>query len=78
MPDIEINRIEGEYYTPEQLKTKTTMSKKWVEAHTQARRIPGQKQFGRSWRYLKSAVDAALLNEQFLLPVQKLNVEESR
>ncbi len=67
----------SEYYTPDELATKTHMSRKWVEAHTQARRIPGQKQFGRSWRYLIAAVEAALQKEQFLLPAKKPNEVES-
>lgn len=59
---------EAEYYTPDELKTKVAMSKKWVETHTQAGRIPGQKQMGRAWRYEKTAIHAALASGQLLLP----------
>jgi hypothetical protein len=62
---------ESAYWTPAGLARHLDMSEKWVEKHTQARRIPGQTKMGGAWRYHKAAVQKALLSGQLLLPDPK-------
>jgi hypothetical protein len=73
----EMNPVEPEYYSPAELARKVGMSAKWVEAHTQARRIPGQTQMGRAWRYEKAAIHAGLASGQLLLPKGARGGEEA-
>jgi len=44
------------------------VSIKFVQKHTQARRVPGQIKVGRLWRYKRSTVERALVRMNFLLP----------
>lgn len=53
--------------TPRELSTRLHMSLKWVEKHTQARRIPGQVKIGRLWRYDWMEVQKRILRGQLLL-----------
>lgn len=54
--------------SPPELASLLGISKKWVEAHTQERRIPGQVKVGRLWRYNREEVLKRLLSgNPFLL-----------
>jgi excisionase family DNA binding protein len=65
---MEMQEDTTEYYTPQQLAQKLNMSLKFIEKHTQARRIPGQTKVGRMWRYNRIAVEKRLLSgNNFLL-----------
>lgn len=68
---IPADNPESAYFTPAGLAVHVSMSEKWVEKHTAARRIPGQTKMGRAWRYDKVAVQRALLAGQLLLPDPK-------
>jgi hypothetical protein len=59
---------ESEVYLPEEVIAKFRVSKAWLNKYTQARRVPGQIQFGKAWRYRKTEVDAAFSTRQFLVP----------
>lgn len=48
------------------------VSERFIEKHTQSRRIRGQIKVGRLWRYSKMEIEKALLNgKDFLLPRRK-------
>jgi predicted DNA-binding transcriptional regulator AlpA len=58
--------------SPEQLANKLNMSLKWVEKHTQERRIPGQVKVGRVWRYNWIEVQKRMISGQVLLdPIRR-------
>lgn len=71
--DRELNMIPGQsnesdhLLTPKELASKLNMSMKWVEKHTQSRRIPGQVKVGRVWRYDWVEVQRRMLTGQVLL-----------
>ena len=69
LQQIESQAAGSEFFTPRELAAFLGMSQKWVVKHTQSRRIPGQVQFGRSWRYRKADVESHLNSgaPQFLL-----------
>lgn len=56
-----------DFYTANQLADRLQVSIRSVEAWTQARRVPGQFQVGRLWRYRAADVERRLLSGQFLL-----------
>lgn len=58
---------ENEYYTPEELAVKLSVSLKSIRTWTQQRRIPGQIQIGRIWRYRKHDIEKQLLTKECLL-----------
>lgn len=62
-----------EYLTPRELASKLKMSLKFIVTQTQANRVPGQKQIGRSWRYQKAAIEQALDSGALLIPKDVLN-----
>jgi hypothetical protein len=53
--------------TPRELAFRLSMSLKWVEKQTQARRIPGQTKIGRVWRYDWIAIEKRLVSGTLLL-----------
>ena len=53
--------------TPNELAQRLNMSLKWVETHTQERRIPGQVKVGRVWRYDWLEVRKRMFSGQVLL-----------
>jgi hypothetical protein len=53
--------------TPRELAQRLHMSLKWVETHTQERRIPGQIKVGRFWRYDWLEVRRRMFSGQVLL-----------
>ncbi len=63
---------EGEILTAAELEGWLKVGPDWVEKNTQARRIPGQFKAGRSWRYLKAAIEKNILTRgEALLPKAK-------
>ena len=56
-----------ELISPKQLADRLHISLKWVEKHTQERRIPGQVKVGRVWRYDWMEVQKRMLSGQVLL-----------
>lgn len=47
------------------------VGEKWVENHTLARRIPGQRKVGKYWRYEKAAIELQILaTGQALKPIE--------
>ncbi len=56
-----------ELISPKQLADRLHISLKWVEKHTQGRRIPGQIKVGRVWRYDWMEVQKRMLSGQVLL-----------
>lgn len=63
--------IESEYLDSKQLAVFLNCSKKFIEKHRVAGRIPGSVKVGYSWRYRKSEIEKRLLSGQLLLPVDK-------
>lgn len=53
--------------TPQELAAKLNISLKWVETHTQERRIPGQVKVGRVWRYDWLEIRRRMFSGQVLL-----------
>lgn len=48
------------YLTDLGLRRWLNVGEEWVTKNTQARRIPGQKKMGRSWRYERAAIELQL------------------
>lgn len=57
--------------TPRELAGRLNMSLKWVEKHTQDRRIPGQVKVGRVWRYAWVEVQKRIIAGKILLEKTK-------
>ncbi len=61
----------GSLITPKQLAERLGISLKWVEKHTQERRIPGQVKVGRVWRYEWVEIQKRIITGEILLEKPK-------
>lgn len=61
----------GSLLTPRQLAQRLNISLKWVEKHTQERRIPGQVKVGRVWRYEWVEIEKRIVAGKILLEKAK-------
>jgi hypothetical protein len=68
----------SDFISPKQLATRLSMSLKWVEKQTQARRMPGQVKMGRVWRYHWVEVQKRMLTGQLLLEPIRLHSRKSQ
>ena len=58
---------EPEFFTPDELAVKLSMSRKFIEKHIGSRRLPGMIRIGRHWRFRRVEVERQLSTGSFLL-----------